>query len=78
MLYDVKLKKAMLSALENRALGIADCIQALAAEGYIVNRNKKVILDWTIILSNAFTNIDIFNAEQIKKLNTIFNKVLKL
>ena len=78
MLYDTKLKQAMLDVLENRMLGIADCIQVLLAEGYIPNKNKIIILNWSAILIDAYENINIFSEEQQKKLDVIYNKVLKL
>ena len=45
MLYEPKLKQAMLDVLEDRMSGIADCIQVLFAEGYIPNKNKITILN---------------------------------
>ena len=78
MLYDTKLKQAMLDVLENRMSGIADCIQVLLAEGYIPNKNKITILNWSAILIDAYENINIFSEEQQKNLDVIYNKVLKL
>ena len=78
MLYDTKLKQAMLDVLENRMSGIADCIQVLLAEGYIPNKNKITILNWSAILIDAYENINIFSEEQQRNLDVIYNKVLKL
>jgi len=78
MLYDSELKQAMLGILENRVSGIADCIQSLLAEGYIPNKNKFTILNWSSILIDAYENVDILSEEQQKKLDVIYNKVLKL
>lgn len=78
MLYDSELKQAMLDILENRVSGIADCIQSLLAEGYIPNKNKFTILNWSSILIDAYENVDILSEEQQKKLDVIYNKVLKL
>lgn len=78
MLYDDKLKKVMLDVLENRTSGIADAIQALVAEGYIPNKNKMTILDWSGILIHAYENIDVLSEEQHKSLDRIYNKVLRL
>lgn len=78
MLYEPKLKQAMLDALENRMSGIADCIQVLFAEGYIPNKNKMTILNWSSILIDAYENIDVLSSEQQKKLDNIYNKVIKL
>ena len=78
MLYEPNLKQAMLDVLENRMSGIADCIAALFDLGYIPNRNKTMILNWSSILIDAYENIDVLDEEQQKKLDIIYNKVLKL
>ena len=78
MLYDVKLKKAMLDILEDRVSGIAHSINKLVENGYVPNKNKRTILDWSIILINAYENIHVFSKEQQEKLDIIYNKVLKL
>lgn len=78
MLYEPKLKQAMLDVLEDRMSGIADCIVALLEQGYIPNKNKNTVLDWTSILIDAYENVDVLTVEQHKKLDSIYNKVLKL
>ena len=78
MLYEPTLKDTMLDVLENRMSGIADCIQVLFDNGYIPNKNKMTILNWTAILIDAYQNIDILSIEQHNKLDNIYNRVLKL
>lgn len=78
MLYEPNLKQAMLDVLENRMSGIADCIQMLFDNGYIPNKNKVTILNWSAILIDAYENVDVLSEEQHKKLDIIYNKVLKL
>jgi sporulation protein YlmC with PRC-barrel domain len=78
MLYEGKLKEVMLDILENRVSGIADSINNLNEQGYIPNKNKRTILDWSIILINAYENIDIFSKEQQDNLDIIYNKVIKM
>ena len=78
MLYEPKLKQAMLDVLEERMSGIADCIQILFDNGYIPNKNKMTILNWSAILIDAYENIDVLSKEQHEKLDMIYNKVLKL
>lgn len=78
MLYEEKLKEVMLDILENRVSGIADSINNLNEQGYIPNKNKRTILDWSIILINAYENIDIFSKEQQDNLDIIYNKVIKM
>ena len=60
MLYDEKLKQVMLDVLTNRVSGIASCIDGLNNLGYTPNKNKLTILSWTMILIDAYENIDLF------------------
>lgn len=79
MLYNNEnIKESMLGVLENRATSIANSIQALFDAGYIPNKNKMTILDWSSILFHAYENIDVFTKEQHDKLDRLYNKVLKL
>ena len=78
MLYKSNNKSAMLDILENRVSGVADCINALFEEGYIPNKNKYTILDFSSILIDAYENIDVLSEEQHSKLDNLYNKVLKL
>lgn len=78
MMYESYLNKAMLDVLKNRMSGIADCITVLIDRGFIPNKNKMTILNWTPILIDAYENIALFTEEQENKLNKIYNKVIKL
>lgn len=78
MLYDNKLKEAMVDILNNRISAIADTIQVLLNEGYVPNKNKNTILSWSSILIDAYQNVDILSKEQQDKLDNIYNKILKL
>lgn len=78
MLYEPNLKDTMLDVLENRMSGIADCIQVLFANGYIPNKNKMTILNWSAVLIDAYENIDVLSIEQHNKLDNIYNRVLNL
>lgn len=78
MLYDKELKNAMVGVLENRIPAIATHITALLEQGYIPNKNKTTILNWSTILIHAYENIDVFSKEQQNKLDVLYNRVLKL
>lgn len=78
MLYNKDLQNAMLDVLENRMSGIACCIEALVAEGYIPNKNKYTILNWSAILIAAYENVDVLSKEQQTKLDNLYNKVINL
>ena len=68
----------MLDVLEERMSGIADCIQILFDNGYIPNKNKMTILNWSAILIDAYENVDVLSKEQQDKLDNLYNRVLKL
>ena len=78
MLYEPNLKQAMLDVLEERMSGIADCITVLMDNGYIPNKNKMTILNWSAILIDAYENVDVLDKEQQRSLDNLYNKVLKL
>lgn len=78
MLYEPNLKQAMLDVLEERMSGIADCITVLMDNGYIPNKNKMTILNWSAILIDAYENVDVLDLEQQHNLDNLYNKVLKL
>ena len=78
MLYEPNLKQAMLDVLEERMSGIADCIIVLMDNGYIPNKNKMTILNWSAILIDAYENVDVLDSDQQHNLDNLYNKVLKL
>lgn len=79
MLYDNEaLKNTMLDTLDYRVSSIASTIVSLLEEGYIPNKNKTTIIDWSSILFHAYENIDVFTKEQHNKLDILYNRVLKL
>lgn len=78
MLYEPSLKEAMLDVLNDRMSGIADCIQVLLDNGFVPNKNKTIIVQWSSILIAAYENIDVLSKEQQDKLDVIYNKILKL
>ena len=77
MMYESYLNKTMLDVLENRISGIADSITVLIDKGYIPNKNKMTILNWTPILIDAYENIVLFTEEQQNKLNNLYEKIIK-
>lgn len=77
MMYESYLNKAMLDVLENRMSGIADSITVLIDKGYIPNKNKMTVLNWTPILIDAYENIALLTEEQQNKLDKIYEKIIK-
>lgn len=78
MLYEPNLKNTMLDVLEDKVSSIANCIVDLNDSGYTPNKRKLDILNWSMIMIDAFENIDVFSKEQQQKLDILYNKVLKL
>ena len=78
MMYEDSIKHEIVGILEDRISTISDCIAALYQEGFIPNKNKITILDWSSILIHAYENIEILNNEQRVKLDSLYNKVRAL
>lgn len=78
MLHEDVLTDTMLDILNNRISSIAGTIEALVNEGYIPNKKKSMVLQWSIILIDAYENFNLFSEEQQNALDNIYNKVLKL
>lgn len=78
MLYNPKIKQVVLDDLKNRLSGITDCMRVLAENGYIPNKNKTTILNWSSILIDAYQNIDVLSKEQHAKIDNLYNKVMAL
>lgn len=79
MLYNNEnIKESVLVTLENRATSIANSIQALFDAGYIPNKNKYIILEWSTILFHAYENIDVLTKEQQEKIDRLCNLILTM
>ncbi len=78
MLYDAEKKQDMLDTLNNRVSSIVDVCVALVQEGYIPNKSKQTKLSWSMIMINAFENIDVLSVEQHNNLEELYNKVMML
>ena len=78
MLYDAEKKQEMLDTLTNRVSSIVDVCVALVNEGYILNKNKTNKLSWSMIMIDAFENIDVLSEEQHNNLEELYNKVMML
>lgn len=78
MLYEPNLKEAMLDILNERLSGIADSIVTLLEHGYIPNKNKSIVLNWSSILIDAYENIDVLNKQQQESLDNLYNRIIKL
>ena len=78
MLYDADKKQEVLDTLNNRVSSIVDVCVALVNEGSNLNKNKTTKLSWSMIMIDAFENIDVLSVEQHNKLETLYNKVMTL
>jgi len=78
MVYELKMKKIMLEVLADKISSIAACILALLEEGYIPNKKKAEVINWSMILSNVYNNIEIFDEEEQTKADSLYNKVIRL
>ena len=77
-MYDDKIKNNILDDLESRTINVANAAVVLASQGYLINKNKYIKLDWSSILIHAFESIDILSREQQNNIERIYNKVVAL
>lgn len=77
-MYNDKIRKSIISDLENKAMDVVKTSIALASQGYLVNRKKYIKLDWTSLLLSAFENIDILSDEQQHNIELLYNKMTSL
>lgn len=77
-MYNDKIKDTILDSLESKTIDVINTTIVLASQGYLVNKNKYIKLNWYSILSHAFKNINILDKEQQSKIETIYNKVVAL
>ena len=74
-MYDEAIKTIAISNLEQKTIGVSNTTVALSAQGYIVNKNKKIKQDWSSILLHVFENIDVLSSEQQKAIEVLYNKI---
>lgn len=75
-MYDEAISNKIVDALEQKALNVVTTTVALIAQGYVVNRAKKVSLEWSSILLHAFENIAIFSDSQQQNIEHLYNKLM--
>ena len=74
-MYDDEIRETAIDDLENKIIDIVNVSIALINQGYVVNKSKRVRLDWSSVLLNAFENIHIFNKDQQHKVERLYNKL---
>lgn len=60
--------------LDRDKIAIANTIVSLTYQGYVVNKAKYNRLNFNILLTTLFNNIQLLNEQQIKKVNLMYNK----
>lgn len=74
-MYNDDLRDNVINDLESKKLSIVNTIVSLASQGYFINKNKYIRLDWTSILLDAFENIVMFTEDQQAKIERLYNKL---
>lgn len=76
-MYDEAISNKFIEDLEQKAINVIKTNIALTAQGYVVNKAKKVALEWSSILLHAFENIAIFSDEQQQSIEHLYNNLTK-
>lgn len=74
-MYDNKLQETIINSLESKTIDLVNTSIVLASQGYLVNKSKRVKLEYSSILIHAFENIDVFSDEQKKQIELVYNKL---
>lgn len=77
-MYDDVIKTNTIDSLENKVVSIVNTSVALSSQGYLVNKNKYIKLDWSSIMIHAFENIDVLDEEQQRRVELLYNKISTL
>lgn len=74
-MYNDEIRDNILDDLEGKVIDIVNVSITLTSQGYLVNKNKRIRLDWSSIMLHAFENIDVLNTEQQHKVELLYNKL---
>lgn len=74
-MYDDVIKTNTIDSLENKVVSIVNTSVALSSQGYLVNKNKYIKLDWSSIMIHAFENIYVLDEEQQRRVELLYNKI---
>ena len=78
MLYNKDIRKQITDTLENRVSVIVDYNIALAEQGMLASKDNSANLSATLMLIDAFENIDVFSYEQQNNLENLYNKIISI
>ena len=74
-MYNDEIRQATIDSLESKIMNLVNTSIVLASQGYLVNKAKKVKLEWASILIDAFENINVLDKEQQNNIERIYNKI---
>lgn len=63
------------SNLEAKCMNMGNCIQALSAQGYLVNAAKRMKLNLILILLEQIKYIDTFDESIQNRVVNLFNRI---
>lgn len=78
MLYNKDIRKQITDTLENRVSVIVNYNIALAEQGMLISKDNSANLSATLMLIDAFENIDVFSYEQQNNLENLYNKIISV
>lgn len=77
-MYSDVIRTNIVNDLESQITNIVEATITLASQGYTINSDKKIKLQWLNILNHAFENINVLKPKQQDKLEIIYNKLFTL
>lgn len=78
MMYKDNIKQGTLDTLHNRVSSVCDCVLSLLDAGFVPNKNKATILNWSSLLIHAYEQYEVFSEEQKQRIDNLYNKIMNL
>ena len=69
-------RDTLITALQNKKISLADIMEKLMKEGYLINKTKMLKLSWVVLLEECFRNISIFDENRQRKLILFYTKLM--
>jgi len=76
MIYEDRIKEEVLNTLIDEVFDIISVIQSVSEQGYVPSDKKRCMLSLSLILIDAYENINLFSRRQQNSLDNIYNTVI--
>lgn len=75
MLYEDRMKEEVLNTLTDKVFNTISNIQSVSEEGFVPSDKKMCLLSLSLILIDAYENINLFDRNQQDSFDNIYNTI---